>query len=188
MNLNFMYAHCCGSVRSFQVAHLTLSHHRFAIGAGHNGLAADAHSYRTRGRWGSLPDRRKPEFDMDGRAGKSRPRLTEFARPLISTLPEQRRRETDAGVRVLRSRQTEGGRVIEMRSGLFRRASLVLFAPIQHFVRAVPLRVPEAHQPGVRLETRLGAHWDATRRSESSRWCRHHQLLTLGAPMSGNDQ
>ena len=42
---------------------------------------------------------------------------------------------------------------------------LPLFAaPIQHFVRAVPVRVPEAHQPGVRLETRLGVHWDAIRR------------------------
>ena len=56
MNLNFMYAHCCGTVRSFKVAHLTLSHlpgrleldlrcHR--DWRKHNGLAADAYSHRT---------------------------------------------------------------------------------------------------------------------------------------------
>jgi hypothetical protein len=81
MNLNFIYGHGCGSVKSFKVGHLTLCHHRSAgqvrtrladaivIGASHNGLAADAYSYRTRGRSGSLPGRRKPEFDMEDEPG-----------------------------------------------------------------------------------------------------------------------
>jgi hypothetical protein len=111
MNLNFMYAHCCGSVRSYQVAHLTLSHHRSAMGAGHNGhAAADAYSHRTRGRWESLPGRRKPERWTNREV---RPGLTEFARPLISTFLSK-----EAINRCWRTSttttQTEGGRVVEM--------------------------------------------------------------------------
>jgi len=64
MNLNFRYAHCCGSVRNFQVAHLTLSHHGLRLAQ-----ATTASLIRTAREVGG--DRCLLAGNMiDGRAGK----------------------------------------------------------------------------------------------------------------------